>query len=79
MQFPNPWVEEGRVLGLQEGLQEGRQDLILRLLKRRFGMVPVELVERIGGLSDSQMELFSESFLDFQNLADVKDWIACHA
>lgn len=65
MQFPNPWVEEGRALGRQEGRQEGRQDLILRVLKHRFGALPMELVERIGALSDSQMERFSEAFLDF--------------
>jgi predicted transposase YdaD len=71
MQYTNPWIEEGKA--------KGRQDLILRLLARRFGEVPAELAERIATLPDSRMEAFAESLLDFQSLADAQAWIACHA
>ena len=58
MQFTNEWIEEGIQKGLQRGREEGREegleegrreahDLVVRLLRRRVGRVPVKLAKQI--------------------------------
>ena len=94
LKYTNPWIEEGKVKGLQKGLrqglqkglqkgrqegrQEGRQSLILRLLRRRFNVVPANLAKGIAALSDSKLEEFGEAILDFKSLADARNWLASH-
>jgi len=60
--------EEGR----QEGRQEGESALILRLLKRRFGLVDEVLAARIQGLEIEQLEALGEALLDFTELSDLR-------
>ncbi len=55
--------------------QEGQQDLILRLLNRRFGEIDVALIERIRGLSIEQLSLLAEALLDFSVVADLEAWL----
>ncbi|RCJ41886.1 hypothetical protein A6770_35885 [Nostoc minutum NIES-26] len=55
--------------------QEGQQDLILRLLNRRFGEIDAALIERIRGLSIEQLSLLAEALLDFSVVADLEAWL----
>jgi predicted transposase YdaD len=75
MQLTNEWIEAGKVEGRQEGHLEGRRELVIRLLRRRLGNVPPELVDRIRQLSDSQVDEFGEALLDFQNVSDAQAWL----
>ena len=66
-------LQEGRQEGRQEGWQEGRQEgektgeirLILRLITKRFGAIPIEIETQIRSLSVSQLEALGEALLDF--------------
>ncbi|WP_438822938.1 DUF4351 domain-containing protein [Nostoc favosum] len=44
--------------------EEGQQDLIIRLLNRRFGEIDAVLIERIRGLSIEKLEGLGEALLD---------------
>jgi predicted transposase/invertase (TIGR01784 family) len=65
--------------GLQQGLQQGELNLILRLLPRRVGAVPVEIQAQIQRLSVAQLEALADALLDFTNLADLTEWLQTHA
>ena len=79
MQYTNPWIEEGKALGRHEGRLEGRQDLILRQLRRRFGTQSDGLAQRIRELSEAKIEELSEELLVFESLVDAQIWLGTHA
>lgn len=68
-------LQEGREIGLQQGLQQGELALIMRQLTRRIGTVDPELQERIRGLSIAQLEDLGEALLDFSTPADLTAWL----
>jgi Domain of unknown function (DUF4351) len=55
--------------------KEGQQDLIIRLLNRRFGEIDAVLIERIRELSIEQLEGLVEALLDFSVVADLEAWL----
>ena len=63
----------------EEGRQEGESALILRLLKRRFGLMDVALAARIQGLEIEQLEALGEALLDFTELSDLVLWLNRHS
>jgi hypothetical protein len=74
MQLTNEWIEQGR----QEGRQEGR-GLVLRLLRRRLGAVPVKLARQVDRLDDAEIIALGDAVLDFTSPADAQRWLARHA
>jgi predicted transposase YdaD len=73
-------LAEGEQLGEQRGELRGRkaegQLLILRLLTRRVGELPQEMLDRIETLSLEQLENLGEALLDFQAIADLETWFS---
>ncbi len=73
-------LAEGEQRGEQRGREEGRkaegQLLILRLLTRRVGELPQEVLNRIETLSLEQLENLGEALLDFQAIADLETWFS---
>jgi predicted transposase YdaD len=75
MQWTNEWIERGKLEGRSEGRSEGRRELILQLLSRRLGPVPIELRDRVGQLPDTQIDELAEALLDFRDLEDAQFWL----
>jgi len=87
MQLTNPFIElgkdegirEGREKGLEEGMKKGRHAgevaLVLRLLLRRLGVLPVSQKRRIERLDLHKIE----SLLDFKSRADLTRWLKTNA
>ncbi|MFN6516267.1 MAG: Rpn family recombination-promoting nuclease/putative transposase [Nostoc sp. CreGUA01] len=69
-------LAEGEQRGRQEGRQEGERSLVLRLLTRRVGELPQQLLERIETLDLEQLENLGEALLDFQAQADLEAWFS---
>lgn len=71
-------------LAKEEGREEGREEaslaLVLRLLTRPCGALPVDVEQSVRRLSLPQIEALSDSLFDFKSLADLKNWLAasCH-
>jgi predicted transposase/invertase (TIGR01784 family) len=61
-----------------KGRQEGQQELIMRLLVRRFGTVEPEIQTRIRRLSIDQLENLGEAILDFTSTSDLITWLQVH-
>jgi predicted transposase YdaD len=70
-----PLYQRHREQAKEEGRQEEKQHLILRLLNRRFGEIDASLIERIRGLSIEQLENLGEALLDFSSVADLELWL----
>lgn len=58
-----------------EGEQEGKQELILRLLNRRFGELDTNLIEQIRELNVSQLEELAEALLEFSSQDELEAWL----
>jgi flagellar biosynthesis/type III secretory pathway protein FliH len=67
--------EEGRQEGRQEGLQEGRQEaaaqVLLRLLRLKFGPLEPEVEERVRATEADRLLEWSERVLTAEHLHDV--------
>ena len=61
--------------GLQKGRQEGERQLLLRLLARRLGAIPVQMQAQIETLSLEQLEALGEALLEFTELVELKQWL----
>ena len=75
MQIVTSWMLEGIEEGRQEGRQEGEVEILLRLLRRRFGEVAIQLEERISQLSIMPLENLAEVLLDFEDERDLVAWL----
>jgi len=80
MQLTTSWKEEGRREGRREGVQEGRlaagREIVMRLLKRRWGRISPALRAEVQRLSIERLERLAEALLDFSSPADLESWLA---
>ena len=63
MQIVNEWETRGKA------------NLVLRLLRRKFGEVPQSLQDRVGDLPVDALEGLAEALFDFTAIADAENWI----
>ena len=82
MEATNPWIligrHHGREEGRQEGLHDGAVETLLRLLRRRFGILGAEQQSRIRSLSSPQLDELAEALLDFHCPDDLAAWLDRH-
>jgi predicted transposase/invertase (TIGR01784 family) len=64
-------LQQGIEQGIEQGLVVGRRELLLRLLRRRFGDLPEELVTRLSCASAEQLDGWGERFATAQRLDEV--------
>ena len=58
-------------LAREEGLQEGQQKLLLRLLAKRFGTLPEWVTARVMAAGVEDLERWSDRILDAGSLDEV--------
>ena len=63
----------------QEGKLEGQRSLLLRLLNRQVGELPIVLQSQIDRLSLPQLENLGDALLDFGTIADLTTWLENHS
>ena len=77
-----PWIEMGEQRGLLQGRQEGRQEtlqqLALKLLQHRFGVLAADMHAHILALPSQRLEALSEALLDFASLEDLSRWLSAN-
>jgi len=72
MELMTSWEREG----MARGITEGKEALVVRLLRRRLGAVPEGAGARLGLLSADQLDDLGEALLDFSTAADLEQWLA---
>jgi predicted transposase YdaD len=65
----------GEQLGEQRGEIKGRQDLVLRLLKKRVGDVSVDVLAKVSILPVERLDNLHDAALDFTQISDLTDWL----
>jgi predicted transposase YdaD len=68
-------IEKGLQQGLQQGLQDGESNLLIHMLKRRFGQLSDELTSKVKSLPIPELESLGEAIFDFQSLSDLELWL----
>jgi predicted transposase/invertase (TIGR01784 family) len=66
-------AEQLRREGIQEGLQKGRAEVVLKLLTLRFGALSKEHTQRVKEASVETLDRFAERVLNANNISDVFD------
>ena len=73
------YITTGERIGYERGEQEGRQkqarEIVLRLLQRRIGELPQEVIEEVQSLSLERLEALGEALLDFTEMDDLLNWL----
>jgi predicted transposase YdaD len=64
-------LQEGRQEGEVQGLQKGEALALQRLLSKRFGAIPSNIIEQISAASVEQIEIWFDSAIDARELTDV--------
>ena len=80
----NPFVEigieKGIEIGIEKGIEKGRiqgeSGLVLRQLRRRFGMLDAEHEAMVTSLPVEQLEDLGDAMLGFRSLQDLNSWLA---
>jgi hypothetical protein len=75
MELTTSWKEEGRQEGRQAGRQEGEAEVILRLLRRRWGDLGAPLASQVRALPVERLETLAVALLDFTSPADLDRWL----
>jgi Domain of unknown function (DUF4351) len=68
-------LQAAEQIGEQRGEINGRQDFVLRLLKKRVGDVSAEVLARVMELSLEQLEDLYDAALDFNQMSDLTAWL----
>jgi len=76
MSSVNPWVRRGRTEGRLEGRRIEALELILRQLRRRFGLSVASSEEAVRALPLEQLESLGEALLDFRSPDDLSTWLS---
>jgi hypothetical protein len=69
-------IEDGRILGINQGIIEGKSSLILRQISRLLGEISSETQASIRQLNSDQLENLGEAVLDFKNVEDLLIWLS---
>ncbi|MBS9396140.1 MAG: DUF4351 domain-containing protein [Dolichospermum sp. OL03] len=70
-----PFISPTEELAMERGELKGEQQLILRLLNRRFGEIESSFIDTIRTLTIDQLELLGEALLDFSTVTDLEQWL----
>ena len=65
------YVEESLERGRREGLESGRREVLLRLLRKRFGDLPERATERIAKAGIVQLDTWADNVLTASTLDGV--------
>ena len=65
------WARDYEQKGIEKGIEKGEALLLQRLLARRFGPLPSDVVAQLGTATTAQIERWSDRVLDAVRLEDV--------
>jgi hypothetical protein len=74
MELVSSWERKG----IEQGLHEGKEGLVIRMLTRRFGSVAPQVTQRLDELPVDQLDELGVALLDFASVADLEAWLSRH-
>jgi hypothetical protein len=64
-------MAESRAEGVAQGMAQGKADLLLRLMRRRFGTLPSIVEQRVLSAEADDLDRWGEAVLDAPTVDDV--------
>ncbi|MBF0095436.1 MAG: DUF4351 domain-containing protein [Alphaproteobacteria bacterium] len=58
-------------IGIEKGRSEGKAEMLLRQIRRRFGSVPAETEDRVRAAGSDQLDEWMDRLMDARDVADV--------
>ena len=74
MQITTSWMRQGIERGIEQGIEQGIEGLVLRQLRRKFGVIDNRLENQIRALKVDQLEALGEALLEFTTVDDLEHW-----
>jgi hypothetical protein len=71
MEITTSWERKGRA----EGKAEGQANILVRLLKKKFGNMPVEVEDKVRNLSIEKQQELAEAIFDLKSIDDVEAFL----
>ena len=75
MQITTSWMRQGIERGIEQGIEQGIEGLVIRQLRRKFGVIDNGLEERIRALKVDKLEALGEALLEFMTVDDLEHWL----
>ncbi len=72
----DPEEKEGNMELISSWEKRGMEYVVLRLLRQRLGDLPVEVEQRIDGLSPEQIGALTDTLFDIQSVDQVTAWLS---
>jgi hypothetical protein len=60
---------------IQLAREEGKEDLIIKLLKRRIGEINPSVIEQVKALDIDSLDGLGEALLDFSTIYNLEKWL----
>ena len=80
--LPMPYLTSVERIAKTEGRAEGRAEggaaVLLKLLTKRWGVVPEETQQQVRSLPLQQQAALGEALLDFRTVQDLQTWLSDH-
>jgi hypothetical protein len=73
MEIISSWRKAGR----QEGLHQGKEELLTLQLQRRFSTLPSTITEKLDNLTSDQLDELGVELFNFNSLAELENWLSC--
>ena len=70
-QWTKQWEQQAMQKGMQEGMQKGEAEILLRQMKKKFGILPSEVESRIRQASSESLLSWSDNILTAKMIEDV--------
>ena len=71
----SPFEKRAIKKGHKEGVKKATESIAQRLLEKRFGAIPDELVKRMEKLNQTATETLCLDLLDFDSIDDLQAWL----
>ena len=72
MEIMTSWERKG----YDEGISQGKEGLVVRLIGKRFGSEAPQVAERLDRLTSDQLDELGLALLDFTEPAELDNWLA---
>lgn len=64
-------IQQGMQQGIQQGMQQGSRKVLLRLLAKKFGLIPADIKKRVEVADEEQVLRWSELILSAKSIGEV--------
>lgn len=75
MTLAERFVEKGIEKGIEKGMEKGIEKTTIKLLTKKFGVLPEELKAKISKLDSTTLEIIIDGIFEYKSLDDIKKYI----